>query len=196
MTGWYAVDLDGTLAEHYWPEKGPFQADRIGDPVPVMVERVKGWLAEGIEVRIFTARVGPSEGHPVCTDGMPCGPFTPDDGRCQRCSRKNHSERARDAIVAWCYLHLGRALPVTATKDYGMRWLWDDRAVQVAPNKGTPAVLLTRDQLDALDWARAQARSAAHHARHTDAADALGRRAANLDELLAGAVLIEASDAA
>lgn len=52
MSGWIGVDLDGTLA-HYDGWKGP---DHIGDPIPAMLERVKGWLAKGIEVRIFTAR--------------------------------------------------------------------------------------------------------------------------------------------
>lgn len=40
------------------------------------------------------------------------------------------------AIEAWCVEHLGRVLPVTATKDYRMVALWDDRAVQVVPNTG------------------------------------------------------------
>ena len=57
--GWIGVDLDGTLAEHYWPAKGDYDPTRIGDPIPMMVERVRGWLAEGREVRVFTARGGP-----------------------------------------------------------------------------------------------------------------------------------------
>jgi hypothetical protein len=52
--GWIAVDLDGTLA-HYDGWKG---AAMIGDPVPAMAERVRKWLAEGRDVRIFTARAG------------------------------------------------------------------------------------------------------------------------------------------
>lgn len=48
-----AVDLDGTLA-FYDGWKG---VEHIGDPVPLMLERVKEWLAKGYEVRIFTARV-------------------------------------------------------------------------------------------------------------------------------------------
>lgn len=52
--------------------------------------------------------------------------------------------RAGDAecipvIEAWCVEHLGRALPVTATKDYRLVELWDDRAVQVVPNTGRRA---------------------------------------------------------
>ena len=48
---WIGVDLDGTLAQ-YGGWKGP---DTIGDPVPMMKERVMKWLNEGAEVRIFTA---------------------------------------------------------------------------------------------------------------------------------------------
>lgn len=50
--GWIAVDFDGTLAE-YTEWKG---MANLGEPVPAMLERVKAWLAEGQEVRIFTAR--------------------------------------------------------------------------------------------------------------------------------------------
>lgn len=50
--GWIGVDLDGTLA-FYGGWKGP---ESIGDPIPAMAERVKKWLSENVEVRIFTAR--------------------------------------------------------------------------------------------------------------------------------------------
>jgi hypothetical protein len=52
MAGWIGVDLDGTLAK-YGGWKGP---DSIGEPVPAMLERVRGWLAAGKEVKVFTAR--------------------------------------------------------------------------------------------------------------------------------------------
>lgn len=55
--GWIGVDLDGTLA-HYDGWKG---IDHIGEPIPRMVERVKAWMAEGKDVRIFTARVSQPE---------------------------------------------------------------------------------------------------------------------------------------
>ena len=57
MSGWIAVDLDGTLAE-YGGWKGP---DHIGEPVPAMAFRVRQWLADGRDVRIFTARAGVPE---------------------------------------------------------------------------------------------------------------------------------------
>lgn len=52
MTGWIGVDLDGTLAM-YTEWRGEHH---IGPPVPAMVNRVKAWLAEGVRVKIFTAR--------------------------------------------------------------------------------------------------------------------------------------------
>lgn len=48
---WIGVDLDGTLA-HYDKWMGGY----IGDPIPAMLERVKGWIAQGLTVKIFTAR--------------------------------------------------------------------------------------------------------------------------------------------
>ena len=84
--------------------------EHIGKPIPRMVERVKGWLAAGRDIRIFTARVGPQPG--------------------------DEADRSRVAITAWCIEHLGRPLPVTATKDYQMIELWDDRCVQLITNTG------------------------------------------------------------
>lgn len=109
MKGWIAVDLDGTLAQ-YDSWKGPVH---IGEPVPQMLERVKWWLAQGFDVRIFTAR--------VCMDGTGEGIIV------------------RQAIEGWCQKHLGRVIPVTNVKDFGMVELWDDRAVQVIPNTGLRA---------------------------------------------------------
>ena len=57
MAGWIAVDLDGTLA-YYDRAAGP---DHIGPPIPAMASRVRTWLAEGREVRIFTARASVPE---------------------------------------------------------------------------------------------------------------------------------------
>jgi hypothetical protein len=102
-SGWIGVDLDGTLA-HYEGYRG---AEQIGAPVPAMVARVQQWLAEGIEVRVFTARV-----------------------------YLDIDDRARMAIEDWCWRHIGEVLSVTCQKDSAMRELWDDRAVQVEPNTG------------------------------------------------------------
>ena len=107
--GWIGVDLDGTLAQ-YDGWKGE---TRIGPPVPRMLARVKAWLAEGKTVKILTARVGRTQ---------------PDE-----------LAAVTNAIQAWCQEHIGTVLEVTATKDYSMIELWDDRCVQVIPNTGLRA---------------------------------------------------------
>lgn len=50
--GWIGVDLDGTLA-HYDHYRGD---EHVGEPVEPMVRRVRKWLREGRDVRLFTAR--------------------------------------------------------------------------------------------------------------------------------------------
>ena len=49
---WYGVDLDGTLA--VWNETSTL--NRIGAPIPTMVEMVRSMVDNGIRVKIFTAR--------------------------------------------------------------------------------------------------------------------------------------------
>ena len=56
MSGWIGVDLDGTLA-HYEGWNG----GEIGPPIGAMLFRVKKWIADGREVRIFTARASAPE---------------------------------------------------------------------------------------------------------------------------------------
>lgn len=52
MKEWIGVDLDGTLAFYdHW--RGP---EHIGEPIPAMLERVRGWIADGKTVKVFTAR--------------------------------------------------------------------------------------------------------------------------------------------
>jgi hypothetical protein len=127
MSGWIGVDFDGTLAEY-----GTWQgADHCGAPIKPMVERVKGWLAKGIEVRIFTARI-----HPLDRCVMPDEPLI--NSSEPSIIRTPHWEAitAVLAIRAWCVVYIGRELPVTNVKDYGMHELYDDRAVQVQANTG------------------------------------------------------------
>jgi hypothetical protein len=50
---WIGCDLDGTLAKHL---DGKFDPEKIGEPVPAMLRRVKRWLKSGKKVKIFTAR--------------------------------------------------------------------------------------------------------------------------------------------
>lgn len=97
--GWIAVDLDNTLAEYdHW--RGP---GHIGLPIAPMVQRVRAWLREGREVRLFTARWS-------CLE-----------------QRDEFSK----AWAAWSQEHLGAVLVVTCEKDYSCAELWDDRAVRV-----------------------------------------------------------------
>lgn len=132
MSGWIAVDLDGTLAV-YDGWKG---AGHIGAPVPAMLERVKAWLAQGREVRIFTARVYfPPE---------PAGAGPKSREMAEHVGRKLEADLARESIALWCEEHLGRRLPITNVKDYGMIELWDDRCVQVKANTGLPVGQSTR----------------------------------------------------
>lgn len=105
--GWIGVDLDGTLAVY-----GGWQGlCHIGTPVSAMVERIKAWLADGWEVRIFTARITSAPGAGI-------------------------SEFA-EALEKWLRdAGLPHDLKVTNIKDFQMVELWDDRAVTVEANTG------------------------------------------------------------
>ena len=121
--GWIGVDLDGTLAVY----DGWVGPAHIGPPVPRMMNTVKQWLTEGQEVRIFTARVYPIN---ECVSPDDVLRFVPTN------ARDRQAVAALRAIQAWCRLHVGRVLPVTNVKDYGMVSLYDDRCVQVRANTG------------------------------------------------------------
>lgn len=124
------VDLDGTLA-HYDGWKG---STVIGDPIPLMVDRVKGWISQGKSVKIFTARI--------------CG--------------KAEGEIDHEAIVAisdWTEKHIGVRLGVTNVKGFDAVEFWDDRAVGIGMNTGkirnhehtrNTHVLVEKDTYDSL----------------------------------------------
>lgn len=116
--GWVGVDLDGTLA-YYDEWRG---VEHIGEPIPAMLERVKRWIAEGQEVRIFTARV--DGGEVAIALGNENGAMYRDVGN------------VRHYIEEWCRLHIGMVLPITNVKDFGMIVLYDDRCRQVIENTG------------------------------------------------------------
>lgn len=105
--GWIGVDFDGTLAE-YRGWKGELH---FGKPIPAIVERIKYALDLGYDVKIMTAR--------ACVQDP---------------------ERLAEIVAAihvWLTERAGLpALEVTASKDYQMVELWDDRAVQVKHNTG------------------------------------------------------------
>lgn len=126
--GWIGVDLDGTLAKyHGW--KG---IRHIGPPVPAMLERVKGWVREGVEVRIFTARV----------------------------SHRAQRRIAVQTIGDWCQRHGLPRLQVTNVKDFQMIELWDDRAVRVEINVGRRTDEQTPRERQRRQGKRASSRSA------------------------------------
>ena len=102
---WIGVDLDGTLALY----DGWYDEYHIGEPIPLMLERVNKWIAEGIEVKIFTARVT---------------------------SNNPNKQAACSVIKKWCEKHIGVPLDVTAEKDFFMMELWDDRCISVETNSG------------------------------------------------------------
>lgn len=104
--GWIGVDFDGTLA-HYERWEGPAA---LGEPIKPMVERVKRWLSEGRDVRIFTARV---DSHSL-----------------------KDAVLAHRAIEEWCLRHIGKVLRVTNMKDMHLVEFYDDRCVTVEQNTG------------------------------------------------------------
>jgi hypothetical protein len=105
---WIGVDLDGTLA-FYDEWRGP---DHIGAPIRPMVDRVKRWVADGLLVKVLTARVHPSN-----------------PGR----------TASTLAFFHWSLATFGFVLTMTHEKDFDMIELWDDRCVQVIPNTGQRA---------------------------------------------------------
>jgi hypothetical protein len=124
--GWIGVDFDGTLADYSQGWQG---AAVLGKPVLAMLERVKRWIGEGREVRIFTARVWPLNDIPV-------------DLKLSMHVIAAGSKRDYDAAIAaaairvWCQEHLGVVLHITNIKDLRMVELYDDRCVQVIANTG------------------------------------------------------------
>lgn len=107
MSGWIGVDLDGTLARY----DGWQGIEHVGEPIAPMVERVKRWIAEGHEVKVFTARV--SVDPETCLEVIA-------------------------VIREWLSKAGLPPLEITNVKDFGMIELWDDRAVQVEMNTGRP----------------------------------------------------------
>ena len=108
--GWIGVDLDGTLAE-YDSWRGETY---IGKPIPLMVERVRQWIAAGQKVKIVTARVSTGDGDRAAST----------------------IAEIRGAIEKWCWINIGTKLEITCCKDFAMIEMWDDRCIQVVPNTG------------------------------------------------------------
>jgi len=110
VRGWIGVDLDGTLAEY----SGWVSPWHVGEPIPLMVNRVKKWLVSGRDVRIMTARVS--------------RPATEATGQ--------SVAQLEEPIKKWCVEVFGVELPVTSEKDIHMAVLYDDRCVRIESNTG------------------------------------------------------------
>lgn len=100
--GWIGVDLDGTLAKF----EGWRGMQRVGPPVELMLKRVKEWVASGVTVKIFTARV----------------------------SCPSYNEKAiRNWLKKQ---GLPEDLEITNVKDQYCYQIWDDIAIQVERSTG------------------------------------------------------------
>lgn len=128
---WVAVDLHGTLCCH---DKEVAKTDKhhVGVPILAMVERVKSWLAAGIEVRIFTAKIFPLW---KVEPGVPYLEYIV-SGHDQVARLRNEAIPAAERILAWCKEHLGEELVITCVKDRDCREIWDDKAVPVEKDTG------------------------------------------------------------
>jgi 2'-5' RNA ligase len=100
---WIGYDVDGSLA--HWTKGQP--SFKIGNPVSALVERAKKDIADGKDVRLFTAKLS-------------------DDPKGLN----------RAALEAWTYKVFGRSLPMQDVKDDLLEKFYDDRAVHVERNTG------------------------------------------------------------
>lgn len=102
----YLVDFDRTLAYYEsWDVSGP----ALGRPIMPNVERVKRWLAEGTEVRIFTARAS---------------------------GTNPRRDKDVEAIKLWCMEQFNEILAVVCEKNFATIAILDDLAMAVEPNTG------------------------------------------------------------
>lgn len=106
------VDLDSTLAYY----DGWVDPLYIGEPITLMVNKVKNFIKQGKKVIIFTARITESY-----------------SGR--ELSQKEIFD-IDQAIKSWCELHIGKRLLVTNKKTLYAEAIYDDRAIQVDKNTG------------------------------------------------------------
>lgn len=126
---WIAVDLDRTLAKYdEW-----HGASHVGEPIVKMIEFVKGALKNGIEVRIFTARVSQSFAKCPMKGSW-------NDTWYRTLYDNNHiSEETFQSVIAirqFCRSNFGQPLTITCVKDTKCVAIYDDIAHHVTPNEG------------------------------------------------------------
>lgn len=170
--GWYGFDLDGTLAK-YDGWKG---IDHIGEPVEMMVARIKKMHDEGKVVKILTARVAPRLNPETATTRYPlyvgedigdvpeyaakwmqsmkeAGHLNDQVEACRFYFKEEWT--AHDFVADWCLEHLGFLPEITHEKDHLMLELYDDRVKQVVPNEGLLVEDLYRECGEMLKQSRA-----------------------------------------
>ncbi len=102
-----ALDFDRTLARRTDED---LDIDRVGIPIPAMVEQVKSWLSKGYKITIFTARLGHDD--------------------------FETNEKQRELIQMFLILAGLPQLPITATKKGHFTHFVDDKAIPVTENQG------------------------------------------------------------
>ena len=160
--GWYGFDLDGTLAK-YDGWKG---IDHIGEPVELMVARIKKMHDEGKVVKILTARVAPGSNQEIkpnpyfnkLPDGFKLDvPHMLGEHARSWCENRYHQGEwnALMFIIDWCANQLGFIPEIVYQKDHLMLELYDDRVKQVVPNEGLLVEDLYRECGEMLKQSRA-----------------------------------------
>jgi len=102
------VNFDGTLARDDGNYKG---RSSLGEPIPVVLARVKDRIAQGDVVVLFTSRLADP-------------------------TREDHGT-VLAALHRWTETHVGERLFCTATKFPYLSEIWDWRAVFIPKNAGT-----------------------------------------------------------
>lgn len=107
--GWVGVDADKTLFVYDGTWRGP---GHFGQPIPLMVARVRQHLTNGDTVKLFTARVSDPEWEPAGREGW-------------------------ESLSMYLF---DQVLEATNVKDYKMTLLYDDKAIQIVENTGELAI--------------------------------------------------------
>lgn len=124
---WVGVGFDRVLVQYeHW--RG---GQHIGEPIPEMVELVRGLLQNGVDVRIVTSRIHPL----VHVSGSSPGNFATVQAVTPDASCKEATENAA-RIRQWCMEVFGQTLPITTQINPSMRTFYSDKAIQVESNTG------------------------------------------------------------
>lgn len=126
---WVGVDLDGTtLTYDNWVGWNVF-----GRPIEPMIDRIRAWIAAGIEVRIVTARIGlpfaVQDGKPIYSKEL--------KNKCL-VTGKLYSDHMMQIAVQDALEQIAclPRLVVQCYKEVTMMEFYDDRAIQMVPNTG------------------------------------------------------------